>query len=225
MDSKCDPHLVAMLSDAYRFILAHAEQIAASALDVYYSALPFVPKDALLYETYSHEEDKSISVLQGRESTWPHCLITLEGHSACVDSVAFSPDGMRLAPGSADCMVRLWDVVSGANTATLQGHRSSANSVVPSPDGLLLASGSDSTVQLWDVVSGTTTATLEGHSSAVHSIVFSPDGQLLVSGSRDAALWLWDVISGSSTAMLQGRERFLRRLLPGRAATGVGLIR
>ena len=69
MKSKCDSHLVVMLSDAYRFILAHAEQIAASALDVYYSALPFVPKDTLLYETYSREGNRSISVLQGVEST------------------------------------------------------------------------------------------------------------------------------------------------------------
>jgi len=65
MNSKGDPDVVRMLLDARRFILAHAEVIIESALHVYYSALPFVPKDTLLYQTYCHEGNDSISVLQG----------------------------------------------------------------------------------------------------------------------------------------------------------------
>lgn len=35
---------------------------------------------------------------------------TLEGHSEAVLSVAFSPDGQKLASGSGDSTVRLWDL-------------------------------------------------------------------------------------------------------------------
>jgi len=57
-----------------------------------------------------------------------------------------------LASGSWDRTIRLWDVVSGKNTATLRGHANDVCSVAFSRDGKTLASGSqDGTIKLWDV--------------------------------------------------------------------------
>jgi WD40 repeat protein len=79
---------------------------------------------------------------------------TLEGHRDCVISVSFSPDGLTLASGSGDTVIKLWNVLSGELKATLEGHTHGVASVTYSPDDRMLASGSyDGTIKLWRRVS------------------------------------------------------------------------
>ncbi len=76
---------------------------------------------------------------------------TLQGHSAEVYSVVWSPDGQTLASASGDGTIKLWNL-SGRELQSLQGHSAEVYSVSFSPDGQTLASGSaDSTVILWNL--------------------------------------------------------------------------
>lgn len=48
------------------------------------------------------------------------CSGSLEGHTEAVLNVSFSPDGKRLATGSGDTTVRLWDLNSQTPSHTLK---------------------------------------------------------------------------------------------------------
>ncbi len=75
---------------------------------------------------------------------------TYQGHSDQVCSVAWSPDSKRVASGSYDKTVQVWNAVDSSQISTYRGHSNPVASVVWSPDGKRIASASwDKTVQIW----------------------------------------------------------------------------
>ncbi len=127
---------------------------------------------------------------QGWSAAWYLSL------ARAVNSVAISPDGQAALSGSADGLVILWDINTGAEVRRFEGHARSVESVAFSPDGQHILSGSaDGTVRLWDVNTGMELRRYAGHTSAVISVAISADGRTALSGSADGTLRLWRIDS------------------------------
>ncbi|KAI9769039.1 MAG: hypothetical protein M1839_003802 [Geoglossum umbratile] len=199
--------LLVMVNDAKQFILNNKSIIEKAPLQTYSSALVFSPKKSIIRTHFSTQFPAWVKCLPIVEEGWNPSFQTLEGHSDQVQSVAFSPDGKRLASGSHDRTLMLWDAETGAVQSTLKGHSDQVQSVAFSPDGKRLASGSDDhTVMLWDAETGAVQITLKGHSGQVQSVAFSPDGKRLASGSDDHTVMLWDAETGAVQSSLKGHS-------------------
>jgi WD40 repeat protein len=140
---------------------------------------------------------------------------TLKGHSGWVTGIAFSADGHRLASGSSDQTVKLWDVSTGQETSTVASKIKEVQALAFSRDGhWLAAENSINTVTLWDATTGREVRRFPSNkplrvlgTSWVYSIAFSPDGRWLASGVDDKTVRLWDVETGQPVRDLTAARR------------------
>ncbi|KAF9237048.1 quinon protein alcohol dehydrogenase-like superfamily [Melanogaster broomeanus] len=126
-------------------------------------------------------------------------LVTKPMGGGNITVIAFSPDNQRIASGSSDGSVRLWDALSGKEVLNImQGHQGAVYGLVFSNDGSMLVSASkDKSIVVWDtntfsIVHGP----LTGHQKSILALAFSPVGTRFVSGSRDRSIRIWDAMTG-----------------------------
>ncbi len=144
-------------------------------------------------------------------------------------SVAFSSDGEKLAVGSKDKTIRIWDWIQlkpepeileahgtkDSHTDSipkpkkiLKGHGDTIRTIAFSPNSQWLASGSnfyDRTIRLWNLQNvEDSPSRLEWHTDdGISSLAFSRDGQWLLSGSWDGRVRLWELKSPLTCHILQ----------------------
>ncbi|PMD14340.1 WD40 repeat-like protein [Hyaloscypha hepaticicola] len=137
----------------------------------------------------------------------------LSGHLGRITSVAFSPDGNRLASSSSDHTVRVWNIATGQVEVVLD-YNDTPRSVAFSPDGTTIASG-PKFVELRNSATGRVEGMFRGHRGDVKSVAFSPDGTRLATASGfswdyDKTVRVWNVATRQVEQTLEGHLQKVR---------------
>jgi len=115
--------------------------------------------------------------------------VTYTGHSATVDTLAWSPDGTRIASGGLDKTVQVWDALTGNHVVT-QNDLGLVYMLAWSPDGKSIANGE--ALQVWDVANAKVTlVTFGGEAGNVLSVCWSPDGKYIAFGDAFGKVQVW----------------------------------
>ncbi|MFW6163799.1 MAG: family 16 glycoside hydrolase, partial [Planctomycetota bacterium] len=127
-----------------------------------------------------------------------------KGQTSTIHAVAFSPDGTRLASGSSDKSVWLWDVAA-VKTLWKRQPLGCYDGLAFTPDGKTLACGGYAdTLHLLDAATGETLRELSGHEGRIRGLAVSPDGSMLAGASEDHTVRLWDIATGTLRHTLAG---------------------
>jgi WD40 repeat protein len=144
-------------------------------------------------------------------------LRSLDGYtpSDLLGSLAFSPDGMRVA-AFAGKGIRVWETLSGE---VVQTFPTGGEGPLPafSPDGRSVAAVSGKVLRMWDVQTGKETGpSFEPHTIDLTCITFTPDGNRLVAGAGSLlrlfappTVLVWDVKTGKRALAFSHSRRVL----------------
>jgi WD40 repeat protein/serine/threonine protein kinase len=138
----------------------------------------------------------------------------LSGHTEAVLSVAFSPDGRRLASVSGrygQGEFKVWDTESFAELAASAQHQG-GSSVAIQRDGRSVAVATNQGVSIRDIDTGRELQSLAGHRGGVTSVAFSLDGRYLASAGEDTTVRVWRLIDGRETRLFRGHDKVVQSL-------------
>src|SRR5262249_3160090 len=139
---------------------------------------------------------------------------TFAEHDDTVTSVAFSPDGRRIASAARDGIVIVWDVLTRQRIHRFEVLRGGGSPLVAfSPDGARLAATNHGrSLMVGDVATGGEPAPLPS-GMEIMGVAFSPDGSRIALGGYNPGKYAVEVRDATTYKLLrplEGHDRATR---------------
>ncbi|KAG8265109.1 Pleiotropic regulator 1 [Homalodisca vitripennis] len=129
----------------------------------------------------------------------------ISGHLGWVRCVAVEPGNEWFATGSADRVIKIWELGSGRLKVSLTGHISSVRGLaVSSRHPYLFSCGEDRQVKCWDLEYNKVIRHYHGHLSAVYTLALHPTIDVLITAGRDSTARVWDMRTKANVHTLTG---------------------
>lgn len=113
------------------------------------------------------------------------------GHKTAITSICFDEQGMRIASGSKDTDLAVWDIVNESGLFRLKGHKKQIThcAFMKEHNNILVSSSTDCLIKFWDLNTQHCFKTLFGHKSEIWSFVIVREDRRLITGSNDLKIF------------------------------------
>ncbi|KAJ3550378.1 hypothetical protein NMY22_g519 [Coprinellus aureogranulatus] len=146
-------------------------------------------------------------------------IFIFPAHVSCIKAVAASPQGGKwLATGSADEIVKIWDLRRKKEVGGLMHHEGTSFTTFPSNFWLtkdvshLLSASEDGSLCIFRARDWAVLRALKGHKGRVNAVAVHPSGKVALSVGKDKTLRMWDLMRGkgcASTSLVKVRSIML----------------
>uniref|UniRef100_A0A0A9WTF4 Pleiotropic regulator 1 n=1 Tax=Lygus hesperus TaxID=30085 RepID=A0A0A9WTF4_LYGHE len=168
------------------------------------------------------QQNSAVSIIPKKASQMPKpkwhapwkLYRVISGHLGWVRCATVEPGNEWFATGSADRVIKVWELATGKLKVSLTGHISSVRGLAVSErHPYLFSCGEDRQVKCWDLEYNKVIRHYHGHLSAVYSLTLHPTIDVLITAGRDSTARVWDIRTKANVHTLTGHTNTIASVI------------